>query len=139
MAKWITVSTLRVSLLEWKSISNQASLENIFLCLFNMILIISFLTTDRDRDIIFQRSFLFEACKSFSSENVQSIGFMHRDDKDLVFAGLTVTYKTGIVWTGNDTNAVWTTNTVGASWDKEPFPHDASLLFDGDDDKVLNI
>ena len=62
---------------------------------------------------------------------------MHRDDKDLVFAGLTVTYKTGIVWTGNDANAVYTTNTVGASWDKEPFPHDASLLFDGDDDSLF--
>ena len=99
----------------------------------------SFLKTDRDRDILFQRSFFFEACKSFSTGNVQSVGFMHRDDKDLVFAGLTVTYKTGNVWTGNDANAVWTTNTVGASWDKEPFPHDASLLFDGDDDKVSNI
>ena len=63
---------------------------------------------------------------------------MHRDDKDLVFAGLSVTYKNGIVWNGNDANAVWATNTVGASWKAEPFPHDASLLFDGDDDKVSN-
>merc|ERR1712135_82533 len=62
---------------------------------------------------------------------------MHRDDKDLVFAGLSVTYKNGIVWNGNDANAVWATNTVGASWKAEPFPHDASLLFDGDDDSLF--
>ena len=57
--------------------------------------------------------------------------FKHRVIKNLFF--YSAESKT---WSGNDDIAVWETNTVGASWDKEPFPHDASFLFDGDNAKV---